>query len=187
MKASIFGLASFAFFAVTSVLASPVAIEQSPAVIERRDIVDIDVIVTNLLADVKTVNGNYNLTCASTCTQTQVTSWCHEIATLCYAAIDKCKLLPSGHKFLNLSLVAGLVFQLLLDINYTLTFLLTKCGIISLLLLVIGLVLELITALNALLTCLVIYVDGLLAAVNLLLFPIFGIARCLLVTLGLAL
>jgi len=58
---------------------------------------------------------------------------------------------------------------------------------VSLLLLVIGLVVELITALNALLTCLILYVDGLLAAVNLLLFSIFGVLGCLLDTLGLAL
>jgi hypothetical protein len=74
MKASIFGLASFALFAVTSVLASPVAIDQTPALIERRGTVGLDNIVSVLITDVKSVNTNYNSTCASTCTQAQVVS-----------------------------------------------------------------------------------------------------------------
>ncbi|KAF8245026.1 hypothetical protein K440DRAFT_423479 [Wilcoxina mikolae CBS 423.85] len=162
MKFSLLSLASFAIFCTTSVLASPVAISPDNALIERdtslvsrdtalnslttRDI-DIDIIVNAFFTDVKNVNSKYNSTCSGGCSQDQ-TSWCSEISKLCYTAIDKCKQLPEGHKFLNLPLIAGLVYEVLLEINFTLQFLLGQCGILELLLVVIGLVFNLIAALN---------------------------------------
>ena len=134
------------------------------------------------------------------------TAYCGEIAAHCYTAIDKCHLLPSGHKFLDKNLIAGIVCNILVLVQNTLKFLLTKCGlrmclpqsmkhsrwktnclVVGILTGVLALVGGLISALNALLACLALYVDGLLGLVSGLLFGVIGLLGCLLCTLGLIL
>jgi len=166
-------------------IAAPGAAEVSVA---KRDLVDIDIIVTDLFNDVVVINKDYETKCKDSCTTNHVKSWCKEIADKCYVAIDKCKQLPSGHKFVKVDIIAAIVVKLLVAINVTLKFLLAKCGLLATLLIgVANLVLVLIAALNALLACLVIYCDGLLALVISLLGDVLDLVACLLCTLGLIL
>lgn len=187
---SVFGVLATGLLAFTSlVAASPVA--GTDLIVEKRDVnVDISVVLTDLITACKTTDASYNSTashCTGSCSTSIITSWCSEIAGHCNDAIAKCKTLPTGYKFPDKDTCVSLVVELLLEIQFTLAFLLSKCGILAIVGGVISLVVTLIAALNALLACLAIYVDGLLAAVAALLYSIIGLLGCLLCTLGLVL
>jgi len=182
MKATFFGFASVALFALTNlVIASPTP--ESALVEKRQDYDSIPTIITAAIADAKVVDAKYNSTCAGSCSTTDVSSWSSEMAQVCYTAIDKCKKIPSGTKW-DKGDCTGLVVELLLEIQFTLKFLLGKCGLLGLLTGVLSLVSVLIVAINALLVELVIFVDGLLDAVSALLISIVGSLGCLLCELG---
>jgi hypothetical protein len=185
---SVFGVLATGLLAFTSlVAASPVA---ETDLIVKKQALTIDVILTDLITSCKTTDASYNSTasgCSGSCSTSIITSWCSEIAGHCSDAITKCKTLPSGYKAPDKATCVSLVVELLLEIQFTLAFLLSKCGILAIVGSVISLVATLITALNALLACLAIYVDGLLVAVATLLYSIIGLLGCLLCTCGLIL
>jgi len=190
MKTSFTSLISFFFFffTISSVLASPIAEPASNALVSKRD-VELDGILTDLNTEVFAVNGKYTEICKDTCTTAHVTSYCGEVAKICYKYIDICKTkLPSGYKWKGLvTIIVDLVVKLLVEINITLKFLLGKCGLLGIVAGVVTLVAVLIGALNALLACLALYVEGLLALVAKLLIEVLGVVGCLLCTLGLIL
>jgi len=185
MRSSLFGIAAFAFIAITQVVASPVANADSVELVEKRQTEDVDAILADLIVSVKATDATYtSTTCASSCSSTKIKSWCSEIAGHCHTAIDKCKALPSGHQFPDKDKCAGLVIDLLTEINTTLKFLLSKAGLLGLLTGLLSLISVLIAALNELLAVLATcVVDGLLAAILALLSSIVGCLICSLLVL----
>jgi len=188
---AVFGVFATGLLAFSSlVAASPVAATDLDIVKKQTVNVDISVVLTDLISACKTTDASYNSTgsgCSSGCSTSIITSWCGEIASHCNDAIAKCKTLPDGYKYPEPSVIISLVVELLLEIQFTLKYLLSCCGILSIVGSVVTLVVTLITALNALLTCLAIYVDGLLAGVSTLLYSIVGLLGCLLCACGLIL
>lgn len=181
---------SLGFFALANLVgASPVAVP-SNELVKRGDDggslidVDVDIIIGTLVEDVLVINKNYNEVCKDSCTTDHVKSWAKEVSDKCYVAIDKCGKLPKGHKFLGVEIIAALVVKLLVSINVTLKFLLSQCGLLGLLVSIVHLVAVLIAALNSLLACLVLLVDGLLALVAKLLLEALGLLGCLICDLG---
>ena len=72
MKFSLFGFASLTLFAVTSVIASPVAVE--PKQLAQRTPDDIDVIVNTLYSSVQTTSSHYQSVCSSSCSSAHIVS-----------------------------------------------------------------------------------------------------------------
>ena len=68
------------------------------------------------------------LDATTTVTTTYVTSYCTDIVAIINVVITACGSIPSG-SFLNITLIADLLFQILCEINYTLQLLLSKCGL----------------------------------------------------------
>ncbi|KAI5846013.1 hypothetical protein BZA05DRAFT_421257 [Tricharina praecox] len=174
MKATIFTIVPLLFLFVGSVLASPVAVSTADEQdLAARQFIELDLIVNVLYSDVQVTNKFYNTTCAEKCSPVYVVEWAKKVSFHCYDAVAKCKQLPSGYRFLNLGLIVKLVVALLVEIQYTLKFLLAGCGIpfnIG----VLGLVGNLIIALNLLLKTLARFVFGLLPAILVLLLKILG-------------
>ena len=68
------------------------------------------------------------LDATTTVTTTYVTSYCTDIVAIINVVITACGSIPSG-SFLNITLIADILFQILCEINYTLQLLLSKCGL----------------------------------------------------------
>ena len=65
----------------------------------------------------------------SRATITDVTSYCNDIISIINIVITKCRLIPSGHTFLDTNIIAAILFKILCEINFTLRLLLSKCGL----------------------------------------------------------
>ncbi|RPA76611.1 hypothetical protein BJ508DRAFT_182309 [Ascobolus immersus RN42] len=189
-KMKSFGIISFFlfFFTFASVLATPVAVPASD-LITRAEKVELDTIIKACISEVKVVDAKYNATCSKSCGPTQITNWSKEISVICYKYVDICKTkLPAGYKWKGLvTIIVELVVALLIEINFTLKFLVSKAGLLGIVAGLLNLVAVLIAGLNALLACLALYVPGLLALVGKLLISVLGLVGCLLCNLGLLL
>ena len=69
------------------------------------------------------------LDATATATITDVTAYCNDIIAIINIVITKCRLIPSGHKFLDTNIIAAILFKILCEINFTLRLLLSKCGL----------------------------------------------------------
>jgi hypothetical protein len=72
MRFSLFGIAAFAFITTTQVIANPVANTNPVELVEKRDFVDVDVIITTLIGNIKTTDSSYKSTCAGSCSSSHI-------------------------------------------------------------------------------------------------------------------
>lgn len=179
-----------AFLFTISVLASPIAEPAASNALVSRAI-GLDSILITCREEVRSCSNNWKGKCKDKCSHDHVRGYCNEIAIICRKAIKSCKdNLPHGYKWTGLpSVIVAIVCDILFLINDCLLFLLGKCGLLGLLTavlaLVIGLVSVVIIALNELLDCLCLYVDGLLSLVGALLYKLLGTLTCILCLCGL--
>ncbi|PUU72820.1 hypothetical protein B9Z19DRAFT_1111558 [Tuber borchii] len=137
------------FFILGTVVAAPTTLD-STEVVKREGFQELDVILNEAFGSLVQKNTAYNST--SRATITDVTSYCNDIISIINIVITKCRLIPSGHTFLDTNIIAAILFKILCEINFTLRLLLSKCGLLGgLILLITLLVGGLITVLNQLL------------------------------------
>ncbi|PUU72819.1 hypothetical protein B9Z19DRAFT_1136636 [Tuber borchii] len=147
MKSSFITFASLFFFLIGAVVAAPTTLESTEIV--KRDFQPLDSILNEGYSSLIVKNTAYNAT--TIVTSADVTAYCNDIIVIINVIVTKCGLIPAGTIFLDINLIASLLFKILCEINYTLQLLLSKCGILGLILLILSLVNGLITALNHLL------------------------------------
>ncbi|PWW76488.1 hypothetical protein C7212DRAFT_343683 [Tuber magnatum] len=181
MKSSFITFLSLFFFLIGAVVAAPAAPESAEII--KRQIQDVDAILSEARTGVLNTNAAYSS--IDPVTTTHITKYCDEIIIIIKAARDKCKKLPPGHQFPDIDLIAKILCEILCAISATLVILLTKCGIIGLIALVLFLVGALIAILNDLIAIVaVVCVPGLLALLLTLFLQCCGL-NCLLIVLGL--
>ncbi|CUS08908.1 unnamed protein product [Tuber aestivum] len=185
MKSSFITFISLFLFLIGTVVAAPSALD-STEIVKRQNFQEVDAILGTAKADIIQTNTAYNAT--SPVTTATVTSYCNDIIVIINIAITECGKIPPNHKFLNITLIANILFDILCEINFTLSLLLSKCGLLGgLLIVIIVLVSGLILALNTLLIVVAgVCVPGLLALLLALILSLLG-PNCLILLCGLVL
>ncbi|RPB04343.1 hypothetical protein L873DRAFT_1833056 [Choiromyces venosus 120613-1] len=182
MKSSFITFISLFFFLICSAIAAPTTLDSTEIV--KRESLDVDGILTDAYNSVVTTNTAYNAT--ATATISDVTRYCNDIAIIIQIAIDKCGKLPSGHTYLDINIIVNILINILVQINFTLTLLLSRCGLLGGLLAFIPfLVGGLITSLNRLFVVIAgVCGPGLLSLCLSIIINIYG-SNFLLLLLGL--
>ncbi|KAG0134868.1 hypothetical protein HOY82DRAFT_590085 [Tuber indicum] len=165
MKHSFITFISLFLFLICGVFAAPATLDS--AEIAKRDTRPLDII----LGDTRSAILARNAICNGTnpATTTDVTNYCDDIIAIINNTLIECGTLPLG-TFIDINLIALILWDILCDINWTLRLILSRCGL-----------------LGGLIALILILIGGLIGALNLLIATIAGLCIPGLLTLLLSL